>query len=331
MPDFPQRIVVATDGSEGATLAVEAASEIAAGTDSELHLVHVWPGPPLPPVDPSAPMADDLWWEPEREARELLRRQAWSAKIAGATVAEEHLKQGHPAGEIAALARELDADLVVVGRRERGALGRLFLGGVSNKVARDAPCPILVVRGGWPPSRVVVGDDLSEEAETAGALAAIIGGLYGVPVRLTTAYLPSKWYVSYAAHSRRVRETERRIDRELEERATVLGRALEEQPYTEVARKRPDEVLQGTPEGGKATLVAIGSRGLGAVKRAVLGSVSAGVLRAASGPVLIAPPSTDEGVPNGERRRKRPRHRGRQRLAPLHSGSPTQTTRQEVT
>ncbi|WP_424697385.1 universal stress protein, partial [Gaiella sp.] len=52
---------------------------------------------------------------------------------------------GEPAVELVDAARELDADLVVLGRRSR-SLRRVVLGSVSAKVVRDAPCDVLVVR-----------------------------------------------------------------------------------------------------------------------------------------------------------------------------------------
>jgi nucleotide-binding universal stress UspA family protein len=168
MFDFPKRIMVATDGSEAATLAVEAASEIADGTGSELYLVHVWPDlPPVGRIGPTGPIADDFVREHQQEAEEFSRRQAWRAESAGATVAEKHLRVRRPAEEIAALADEVGADLVVLGSRQMGTLKRLVLGSTPQEVVRKAARPVLVVRGGWPPSRVVVGDDLSEEAGRA--------------------------------------------------------------------------------------------------------------------------------------------------------------------
>ena len=52
---------------------------------------------------------------------------------------------GEPAAELVDAARELDADLVVLGRRSR-SLRRAVLGSVSAKVVRNAPCDVLVVR-----------------------------------------------------------------------------------------------------------------------------------------------------------------------------------------
>src|SRR5262249_5488590 len=53
---------------------------------------------------------------------------------------------GPPADEIVAAANDYDADLVVVGARGRGGMERLLLGSVSEKVLRDARCPVLIVK-----------------------------------------------------------------------------------------------------------------------------------------------------------------------------------------
>ena len=310
MTELPNTILMATDGSEDSTLALRAATDIANAAGLALHLVLAWQEPTH-----SRSGATTEKSGPERAARELLRRQARLARAAGATVAGEHLRKGNPAQEITDLAEEIGAGMVVVGSRGLGALKRLVLGSVSKDVVRAASRPVLVVRGEWPPSRIVVGDDLSEAAGRAGKIAAGIGELYGAPVLLTMAYLPGKWYIDYAAHNRRARETERGIGRKLRGRSDSLGRALEKKPATEVAPRHPDDMLREASE-ERATLVAVGSRGLGVAKRALLGSVSDGVLKAAGGPVLIAPSSEDAGSPKGDNAPEHPPHRGRQAPAP---------------
>ena len=53
---------------------------------------------------------------------------------------------GDPGDIIVEAARAEHADMVLVGSHGRGAVGRLFLGSVSEHVVRNAPCPVLVVR-----------------------------------------------------------------------------------------------------------------------------------------------------------------------------------------
>ena len=54
---------------------------------------------------------------------------------------------GPPGEAIVDVARSEQVDLVVVGSHGRGAVGRFFVGSVSEHVVRHAPCPVLVVRG----------------------------------------------------------------------------------------------------------------------------------------------------------------------------------------
>jgi nucleotide-binding universal stress UspA family protein len=63
------------------------------------------------------------------------------------------------------------------------------LGSIAEGVVHHARSPVLVARGGaWPPERVVVGDDGSEDAGRAAGLALGIGDLYGADGVLVHAY-----------------------------------------------------------------------------------------------------------------------------------------------
>jgi nucleotide-binding universal stress UspA family protein len=57
-----------------------------------------------------------------------------------------HQRLGAAADEIAELATDLDADLIVVGTHSRRGVERLLLGSVAERVVRIAPCPVVVVR-----------------------------------------------------------------------------------------------------------------------------------------------------------------------------------------
>ncbi len=295
MSGFPTRILAATDGSEDADLALRAAADLSSRTGSELHVVHVWPGPPLPVTRHSAGagLARDDPREHEMKARELLERQVSRAKIARRIIARKHLREGRPAEEITELAEELGVGLVITGSRGLNAVKRLVVGSVSEGVVSLAPCPVLVVRGGegaWPPSRVVVGDDTSPEAKRAGERAASIGGLFGAPVLLVGAYLPEGRYISSAVNRQVTRDIARRTEEFLETRASQLEDVSGVRPRVRVVEGYPAAAIQeAAEEGGEPTLAAVGRRGLGAVARFALGSVSSDVLRSVIGPVLIVP------------------------------------------
>ena len=181
---------MATDGSEGAALAVRAAADLSRKTGSELHVVHVRLRLPIRPGLPRSAYSEKAVEEYaelyKEETEQLMRQQSFKAKAEGADVAGTHMREGREAEEIAELAGELAADLVVVGSRGLGTIKRLVVGSVSEGVVSLAPCPVLVVRGAWPPSRVVVGDDSSEEARKAGEVATTIGELFGASTLLVS-------------------------------------------------------------------------------------------------------------------------------------------------
>ncbi len=293
------RILLATHGSEDAALAGRAAADISNKTAAELHVVHVWMDVP-PPAHPSlSPGTLDNYSRLAREeAERLLRREAWNVRVAGGRVAEEHLREGKPAEEIIALAEELDADLVVVGSRRAGRTKRLIAGSVSEGVVHRASRPVLVVCGGegaWPATRVVIADDGSGPARKAGDLAAQIASLSGAEVVVVRAYEhPPEPVGRWSVQDRReLDEALWRNRRDLKRRAEQLEEIAPCRPKTRLIKSKAASAMRLVAEEseGEQTLFAVGSRGLCASKRALLGSVSTAVLRLADGPVLVVPPS----------------------------------------
>ena len=289
MSIFSGNMLLATDGSDDAALAARAAVDIARKTGSELHVVHAWHSVP------STRFESYIHAQLKREAREVLAEQVERIKGDGANVAEAHLREGPAVDEILDLAEEVGADLIVIGSRGLGPVKRVILGSVSEGVVHHATCPVLVLRGGeWPPERVVIGDDGSEAAEEAGELAAGIGRLVGARVILVRAYrkLPQMDVEGREVNARMADDELRREERKLWEQAMQIQEAHEVRPAVRLSAGDPAaRILEAAEEGdaSEKTLVAVGSRGLGTMRRMRLGSVSTKVLRAAKGPVLIHP------------------------------------------
>ena len=144
---FPNRILLAIDDSEEAALAAQKAVVLANGTDSELHLVHVGQLPNFLMNDPDImgfyrKLYDDI----EQESLEILWRLTWEVKAAGGDVAGAHLRMGNVAEEIVELAKEVQADLIVMGSRGHGGLRRAIEGSISDVVVRRAACAVMTVR-----------------------------------------------------------------------------------------------------------------------------------------------------------------------------------------
>ena len=152
MSIFPTKILLATDGSEEATLAAQTAVDIADKTNSELHVVYVGGlDYGYPSDDPSYAVFDYVYMQQiqenlEQEARKALDAEVERVKAAGGRVVEAHLSMGSPDAEIVKLAEEMDAGLIVMGNRGLGGIRRALIGSVSDSVVRHAHCPVLVVR-----------------------------------------------------------------------------------------------------------------------------------------------------------------------------------------
>lgn len=145
MDNFPTKMLVATDGSEEAELALQTAVTLAKSAASELHVIHVLP------VDEGIPYPAEVLKreaeETEQQARDFLNRQVQRVRDEGLVAAESYYRKGRPANEIVKLSEELGVDLVVVGSRGLGGIRRALMGSVSDSVVRYAPCPVMTVRG----------------------------------------------------------------------------------------------------------------------------------------------------------------------------------------
>jgi nucleotide-binding universal stress UspA family protein len=154
MSIFPTTVLLATDGSEDARLAVTTAVDLANSTSSELHIVfvkevpHVSGAPSYWSGEPTGyPYTDEeLEHELEQQARKKLDEEVERVRSAGGKVAEAHLRVGAAATEIVALAEDIGAGLIMIGSRGLGGIRRALMGSVSDAVVRHAHCPVMVVR-----------------------------------------------------------------------------------------------------------------------------------------------------------------------------------------
>jgi nucleotide-binding universal stress UspA family protein len=144
MSIFPTRILVATEGSREAELALTTAADLAKSPDSELHVVHVGELPLIYHPERHAYRAG--YEEHEKEAQQLLEAQVDRIEGVGTTEAQAHLRMGRADEEIVELAQSIDAGLIVMGSRGQGRLRRALVGSVSESVVRHAHCPVTIVR-----------------------------------------------------------------------------------------------------------------------------------------------------------------------------------------
>ena len=145
------KALIAIDGSTESAFGVELAASLAWPSGAELQVLTVLPseterigGPWLAGVAyvPSDVTRDGL----RTDGAALLERAAAPLRELGLDVTTR-LIEGRAASVIVDTARDIGADLVVLGARGHGAIEEAFLGSVSAEVVDQAPCAVLVARG----------------------------------------------------------------------------------------------------------------------------------------------------------------------------------------
>lgn len=149
-----QRILVPLDGSEAAEAALAHAQSLAAALGATVHLLRVVSEADAvdAPVVTDNPLASESARELARRflsanlaaAREYLGKAAAPVMAQGLRV-EMAVREGPAAEQIGEYARQRGIDLVVMSTRGRGAVQRLLLGSVTDRVVRSAGLPVLVI------------------------------------------------------------------------------------------------------------------------------------------------------------------------------------------
>lgn len=139
-----RKVLVAIDGSDASRRAARFASELAASTGARVLLLTVLEQPqmiPLGPLDSVGIVRTESNEDVDRVKRMLdeLASQYPTGQ------AEERVEIGSPSEVILRQATSEAVDLIVIGRRGHGALERLMLGSVSERVIRHAAVPVTVV------------------------------------------------------------------------------------------------------------------------------------------------------------------------------------------
>jgi len=145
----PAAVLYATDFSSAGDSALTAACTMASVLDAEMTIAHVatlvarreedggWQFPMMPPVVEAAELA---------RAEDELATRAEAARAQGLTVATRLLRGTSPALELAELAGQVGAGLIVVASHGHSGVTRALLGSTSEKLARISLVPVMVVR-----------------------------------------------------------------------------------------------------------------------------------------------------------------------------------------
>jgi nucleotide-binding universal stress UspA family protein len=137
-----KKILHANDGSEHAFHALSLALQMAKQDKAELHMVSVEEISYLPET------IEEVREETGTAARRfhaVVNRAREMAEKEGVKL-HTHVLAGHPVRDIVDLARELKADLLVVGGSSHSALFGRLIGSRADRIVHLAPCPVLVVK-----------------------------------------------------------------------------------------------------------------------------------------------------------------------------------------
>ena len=279
-------MVVGFDGSPASHSAVKSAAVIAAANGWPVHVVSVLPS--------MSSYKLNLGMDEPRSEIEDLRVQLRDAAIRDAIGSgwdranwTREVVIGNPADEIARVADERAAKLIVLGRSQRGAIDRLLGSDTTNQVMGCSSVPVLIVDDELDkPSIAVAAVDFSKASVRAATIALQIlarrGTLYLVHVEEPPQVLSDGTTTLSATYSGETFFLFRRLLAQLRIPPEVAVETI-------VLNGRPVPVIAEFCERVGADLLAAGTHGLPRIARVVLGSVSSGLVRKVRTPIIVAP------------------------------------------
>ena len=148
------KILVALDGSEHSNKALECALDLGEKYGSDIVILTVVKTVPTAPIgyvhDPTGapPAWIGTYLKEMRISREKLLKETLekSKKAKQDLNISKKLVEGRPSDKIVDTAKDGNFDLIVMGSRGLGGIKEFLLGSVSDRVADDAECPVMIVK-----------------------------------------------------------------------------------------------------------------------------------------------------------------------------------------
>ncbi len=294
-----ERILVPMDFSPASMEALDYAVSMAKQFHAAIHLVHVYP-----PDEASAPGAGHLLFR-SAEAIERLNEELTGIHSKHAPTSRPqncHIRGGRPYQEIVQLARQIDADLIVLSTRGHSGLKHLLLGSTAERVVRNAPCPVLVARKRKERSKarrepfavrsVLVPTDFSQCSLAGTEYAAFLARKLDATLRLFHAMYPYTNYVfvdragiRLSGLAEAVEETARQEMDALKQMKFLRGLRVE----TEIVPGPAVDEICAAASQSDIDLIVTSTHGHTGLKHALIGSVAEHVVRYAERPVLVVP------------------------------------------
>ena len=218
-----------------------------------------------------------------------------------------HVMSGRPFEEVCKLAREIEADLIVLPTRGHGGLRHVVLGSTAERIVRFAPCPVLVLRGekyqttileeaagkaDFKLRKILVPVDFSKCSLVGARYAARLARSTGASLRFLHVVFPySQLFgidqvgASSASLVETARETARAEMAKLKRMKFLRGIDCE----TEIRVGPAVDEISGESSGPEIDLLVTSTHGRTGFKRALIGSTAEHVVRYAECPVLTVP------------------------------------------
>jgi nucleotide-binding universal stress UspA family protein len=291
-----RRILVATDFSETASLALDRALDLARAHGSEIALVHVMQ-PELPPLAaPEMVAIPPNYEEVLREACEEGLKQAAERVRDVGLVVTRHLEIGRAAQTVTECAKRLEADLILVGTRGNTGFKHLLLGSVAEEIVRTARRPVLTVHPGddrsiEPVRAILFPTDFSPAADHALSTATrLLASSRDARIILLHAFQIAPTVVPLGGFGGGVAPMLVENAQELAEDATApAAEALRARGFeVEVVVERGDtaEVVTELAAAREVDLIVMGTRGHSKLRQLLLGSTAERVVEHAPCPVM---------------------------------------------
>lgn len=295
-------LLIGTSLTEASDPVVQSGVLLARRAGAKVHLAHAY-SPPMTysgaPFFPDYSIGEVL--KAERAAlQRQIDDQIARLGIDRTELAGIHLAVGPAHRFLVDTARELGADLIVVGSTESPRLAKIF-GSTADRVVRKAVCPVLVVRGELrvPPGRALLPVDLSPlsaEAFEAGLhFLAWIGG--GAPPALEALFVMSELDRQALAPRATDNEVEQLAGQQLKRFIILHSTGVPWKIEGVVEAGFVDTEILDRIAATSPDLVLLGTHGRGGFERFLLGSVAATVIRQGTCSVLVIPPGVAREEP----------------------------------
>jgi nucleotide-binding universal stress UspA family protein len=297
-----RKVLICSDGSEGALTAARMGAQVAQKFHSDVLLLHTYDlavaaYPTFEAGVWQLPVMEEGMDSYAEEARLALEEHTGQIlKDAGVNY-ETLLERGHPVETITRLAEQHKADLIVLGSRGLNNVESFLMGCTSEGVLHHAHCPVLIVRGGHAPQqapelqRILLASDGSEGACQAAAVALQIAQKFAASLSVLNVldasslsyklspYLPADHETPDSCAEKLLAQITNNVSKDAIQAG--VPRSFHQEKGT------PAEIIVAFANRTDASLIVIGCRGMGTFKSLLLGSVSNRVAHHSPRSVLV--------------------------------------------